>query len=134
MLDIDDFKKINDKYGHQTGDRVILAVISKCRQSIRGEDFLARYGGEEFAIILPGASLKNAAKKADHICKSIAATRYCLDDVPGIPILSITISIDVSCLQRADTVAAVTRRADKALYAAKYAGKNRVFSETSVTE
>jgi len=78
--------------------------------------------------------LKNAAKKADYICKSIAATRYCLDDVPGSPILSITISIGVSCLQRADTVAAVTRRADKALYAAKYAGKNWFFSETSVTD
>jgi len=134
MLDIDDFKKINDNYGHQTGDRVILAVISKCRQSIRGEDFLARYGGEEFAIILPGASLKNALKKANFICKSIAATRYCLDDVPGSPILSITISIGVSYLQRADTVAAVTRRADKALYAAKFAGKNCVFAETAVAD
>jgi diguanylate cyclase len=132
MLDIDDFKKINDNYGHQTGDRVILAVINKCRQSIRGEDFLARYGGEEFAIILPGASLKNAVKKAHHICKSIAATRYCLDEVPGSPTLSVTISIGVSSLQRADTVAAVTQRADKALYAAKYAGKNCVFSEKEV--
>ncbi|CAB1059673.1 hypothetical protein D1BOALGB6SA_4435 [Olavius sp. associated proteobacterium Delta 1] len=132
MMDIDDFKKINDKYGHQTGDRVILAVISKCRQSIRGEDFLARYGGEEFAIILPGASLKNAVNKANYICNSIAATRYCLEDVPGSPTLSVTISIGVSCHQRADTVAAVTHRADKALYAAKYAGKNCVFSEKAV--
>jgi len=131
-MDIDDFKKINDKYGHQTGDRVILAVISKCRQSIRGEDFLARYGGEEFAIILPGASLKNAVNKANYICNSIAATRYCLEDVPGSPTLSVTISIGVSCHQRADTVAAVTHRADKALYAAKYAGKNCVFSEKAV--
>ena len=129
MLDIDDFKKINDSYGHQTGDRVILAVINKCHQSIRGDDFLARYGGEEFAVILPGASLINAVNKANHICNSIAATRYCLDDVPGNPTLSVTISIGVSCLQRADTVAAVTQRADQALYAAKYAGKNCVFSE-----
>jgi diguanylate cyclase len=134
MLDIDDFKKINDNYGHQTGDRVILAVISKCRQSIRGEDFLARYGGEEFAIILPGASLRNAVKKANHICKSIAATRYCLDDVPDSPMLSVTISIGVSCLQREDTVATVTHRADKALYAAKHSGKNCVFSEKEVEE
>jgi diguanylate cyclase len=132
MLDIDDFKKINDHYGHQIGDRVILAVINKCRQSIRGEDFLARYGGEEFAIILPGASLKNAVKKANHICKMIAATRYCLDDVAGNPTLSVTISIGVSHLQKADTAAAVTQRADSALYAAKYAGKNCVFSEKAV--
>ena len=129
MLDIDDFKKINDNNGHQIGDRVILAVISKCRQAIRGEDFLARYGGEEFAIILPGASLKNAVKRANYICKTIAATRYCLDDVAGHPTLSVTISIGVSHIQKADTAAALTQRADNALYAAKNAGKNCVFSE-----
>jgi diguanylate cyclase len=132
MLDIDDFKKINDTYGHQTGDRVILAVINKCRQSIRGEDFLARYGGEEFAIILPGASLKNAVKKANHICQSIATTRYCLDDIPESPTLSVTVSIGVSSLQKSDTFDGITQRADKALYAAKRAGKNRVLSEKEV--
>ena len=129
MLDIDDFKHINDTYGHQTGDRVILAVINKCNQSIRGEDFLARYGGEEFAIILPGASLKNAVKKANHICKSIAGTNYRLDDVAGSQTLSVTISIGVSSLQPNDSVATVTQRADQALYAAKHAGKNCVYSE-----
>ena len=129
MLDIDDFKNVNDVYGHQTGDRVILAIIGKCRQSIRGADFLARYGGEEFVIILPGASLKNAIKRAEHICKSIASTRYYLDDVAGSPTLSVTVSIGVSSLQKADTVATVTHRADKALYAAKHNGKNCVFSE-----
>jgi len=129
MLDIDNFKKVNDDYGHRTGDRVILAIIGKCRQSIRGEDFLARYGGEEFVIILPGASLKNASKRAEHICKSIASTRYYLDDAAGSATLSVTVSIGVSCLQKGDTVATVTGRADKALYAAKRNGKNCVFSE-----
>ena len=129
MLDIDDFKMINDTYGHQIGDRVILAIVNKCRHSIRGEDFLARYGGEEFVIILPGASLKNAVKKANQICKSIAATRYSLDEIHGSPTLSITVSIGVSSHQNADTTATVTQRADQALYAAKRAGKNRVFSE-----
>jgi diguanylate cyclase len=129
MLDIDDFKKVNDLYGHQTGDRVILAITNKCRQSIRGEDFLARYGGEEFVIILPGASLENAIKKAEAICKSIASTRYYLDDVAGNPTLSVTVSIGVSSFQRADTTATVTQRADKALYAAKHRGKNCVLSE-----
>lgn len=129
MLDIDNFKKVNDDYGHRTGDRVILAIIGKCRQSIRGEDFFARYGGEEFVIILPGASLKNASKRAEHICKSIASTRYYLDDAAGSPTLSVTVSIGVSSLQKGDTVATVTGRADKALYAAKRNGKNCVFSE-----
>ena len=133
MLDIDDFKKVNDVYGHQTGDRVILAITNKCRQSIRGEDFLARYGGEEFVIILPGASLKNAIKKAETICRSIASTRYYLDDVAGNPTLSVTVSIGVSCLQKGDTTATVTQRADKALYTAKHKGKNCVLSENNLT-
>ncbi len=81
----------------------------KCRQSIRGEDFLARYGGEEFVIILPGASLKNAIKRAEAICKSIASTRYYLDDVAGNPTLSVTVSIGVSSYQKADTTATVTQ-------------------------
>ena len=132
MLDIDDFKKINDDYGHQTGDRVILAIINKCGQSIREEDFFARYGGEEFVIILPGATLRNAIKRAQHICKSIASTRYYLDDVPGSPTLSVTVSIGISSLQKEDTMTSVTQRADKALYAAKHNGKNCVFSEKSV--
>jgi diguanylate cyclase len=133
MLDIDDFKKVNDVYGHQTGDRVILAITNKCRQSIRGEDFLARYGGEEFVIILPGASLKNAIKRAEVICKSVASTRYYLDDVAGNPTLSVTVSIGVSSLQKADTTATITQRADRALYAAKHKGKNCVLSEKTVT-
>jgi diguanylate cyclase len=132
MLDIDDFKKVNDAYGHHTGDRVILAIIGKCRQSIRGEDFLARYGGEEFVIILPDAALKNAVKRAEHICNSIASTRYYLDDGADSPTLSVTVSIGVSSFQKADTVATVTQRADKALYAAKHGGKNCVFSEKNL--
>jgi len=129
MLDIDDFKKVNDVYGHPTGDRVILAIINKCRKSIRGEDFFARYGGEEFVIVLPGASLRNGIKRAEHICKSIASTHYYLDDVAGNPTLSVTVSIGVSSLQKGDTAVSVTQRADKALYAAKHNGKNCVFSE-----
>ena len=129
MLDIDDFKKVNDVYGHHTGDRLILAVINKCRQSIRGEDFFARYGGDEFVIILPGASLKNALKRAQHIRQSIASARYYLDEIAGNPILSVTVSIGVCSIEKADTVSTVTQRADRALYAAKQNGKNCIFSE-----
>ena len=132
MMDIDNFKKINDTHGHQTGDRIILATVNKCRQAIRGDDFFARYGGEEFAIILPGASLRNAVKKANHICKSVASTRYRLDDDQDGQALQVTISIGVSCHQKADTTTSVVQRADQALYAAKHAGKNCVYSEKDV--
>jgi len=67
------------------------------------------------------------------ICKSIASTRYYLDDVTGNPTLSVTVSIGVSSLQKADTAASVTQRADKALYAAKHKGKNCVVSEKNVS-
>ncbi|MBI5581084.1 MAG: diguanylate cyclase [Deltaproteobacteria bacterium] len=132
LIDIDDFKRINDSYGHPVGDSVLTAVANKCRQSIRGEDFLARYGGEEFAIILPGASLRNAVKKGRHICQTIAATRYLLEGVDSGDPLGLTVSIGVSVCGKADTAAAMVNRADKALYAAKGSGKNRTCSEKDV--
>ena len=131
LMDIDNFKQINDNYGHQVGDRVLAAVAKKCGKYIREEDFLARYGGEEFVIVLPGASLKNAVKKARQFCRQIAATRYSLEGFPQDQFLSLTVSIGISAYRKADTVATVTERADKALYAAKQAGKNRAVSEKS---
>ena len=129
MIDIDNFKNINDTHGHQIGDRIIIAIVQKCRNSIRAEDFFARYGGEEFAIVLPGASLRNAVKKAKHICNSVASARYLLDDEPNSQTLHATVSIGVSCHQKGDTTTTVIKRADRALYAAKHLGKNCVFSQ-----
>ena len=125
LLDIDDFKRINDTYGHPIGDRVILALADVCRQMIRRDDFLARYGGEEFMVILPGASRRNAAKKARQLCQIIARTRYALsDDDPSR--LSITVSIGVAAFGRGDNAESLIARVDKALYQAKTEGKNRV--------
>ncbi|MCP3954670.1 MAG: diguanylate cyclase, partial [Desulfobacterales bacterium] len=132
MIDIDDFKVINDNYGHPLGDRVLVSMVAKCRDFVRAEDFPARYGGEEFAIILPGASLKNAVKKAKHICKAIAATSYRVEGEGKEIELSITVSIGVSAFCAGDAEARVIERADKALYAAKHAGKNRVVSEKEI--
>jgi diguanylate cyclase len=129
MLDIDNFRSINDNYGHSIGDRVIMATTNKCTQSIRGDDYFARYGGEEFAIILPGASLKNATKKVKVICEAVVSASYFLDDLPGNPTLSVTVSIGVSTYHKADKVFSVIKRADSALYNAKRNGKNCVSSE-----
>jgi diguanylate cyclase len=107
------------------GDRVILALANACRQMIRRDDFLARYGGEEFVILLPGASRRNAAKKARQICTSVAQTHYTLAAEKDEPTLSITVSIGVSDYRRGDNVESLLQRADKALYDAKAAGKNR---------
>jgi diguanylate cyclase len=126
MLDLDDFKKINDTYGHLIGDRVLVAFCQKCRKSIRGDDVLARYGGEEFAIILPGASLKNAVKKGRQICDAISEARYATNNQDGEDYLSVTVSIGVSAIKTDDTVETIISRADKALYKAKRSGKNCV--------
>ncbi|MFQ5588793.1 MAG: diguanylate cyclase [Nitrospiria bacterium] len=132
MLDIDNFKMINDSYGHQVGDRVLMALARKCKRLIRESDFIARYGGEEFMIILPGASLKNAVKKGQMLRQKIAHTEYAADSASGSHPLSFTVSIGVSERRRGDSVNALVGRADKALYKAKQTGKNRVISEKEI--
>ncbi len=129
ILDIDDFKAINDTYGHQTGDRIILAMVMKCKEFIRQEDFIARYGGDEFIIILQGASLRNAIKRAKQISKSIAGSQYRVDDLKKGLTLGFTVSIGVSAFRKGDTISSLIKRADDALYASKQKGKNGVVSE-----
>jgi diguanylate cyclase len=132
ILDIDDFKKINDTHGHPVGDRVLVTLVHKCREFIREEDFFARYGGEEFALILPGARLKHAVRKGRLICKAIAAARYAADTDNPRAALRVTVSIGVSSFSQGDDAESLTRRADRALYQAKHNGKNRVVSEKAV--
>lgn len=128
MLDLDNFKTINDKFGHLIGDRVLVAFAQKCRSAIRSDDFLARYGGEEFAIVLPGANLGNALKKARQICQNVASARYATDNAQADEYLSITVSIGVCAAKKGDSVEKMLARADKALYEAKRAGKNRAIA------
>ena len=129
MMDLDDFKELNDTYGHTVGDRMLLAFAQKCRAAVRNDDFLARYGGEEFTLILPGASLRNATKKAKQLCRSVAAAKYAADDSSKADVVSITVSIGVSTYQSGDTAKHLVDRADQCLYKAKAAGKNRVVAE-----
>lgn len=124
LLDLDDFKSINDTYGHLVGDRVLVAFCQKSRKTIRGDDILARYGGEEFAILLPGANLKNALKKARQICDTIASVRYATDTTENDDYLSVTVSIGVTGFKKDDSPETLIGRADKGLYKAKKAGKN----------
>jgi diguanylate cyclase len=126
MLDLDDFKSINDTHGHLIGDRVLVAFAQKCRGSIRGDDIIARYGGEEFTILLAGANLRNALNKARQICGMIASTRYATcDGNREEDFLSVTVSIGVCVYKKGDTSESLISRADKALYKAKRSGKNR---------
>jgi diguanylate cyclase len=132
LLDIDNFKQVNDQYGHPVGDRVLMALVQRCRTLIRQDDLLARYGGEEFVVVLHGASLRQGLKKARTICKEVAGVRYAIDAQHPHETIAFTVSIGVSVLQHGDTVEDVIKRADQALYVAKRQGKNRAVSEAQV--
>lgn len=126
MLDIDDFKRLNDDHGHLAGDRVLREIASVVRTEIRGIDTAARYGGEEVALILPGAELVAALAHVERVRHAIAERRVPAGD--GGPLLSITASVGIAAFPDSGVTCAedLLRRADRALYRAKRAGKNRV--------
>jgi diguanylate cyclase (GGDEF)-like protein len=132
MLDIDDFKSVNDTYGHQQGDQVLAAVARVLRDLSRDIDTPARYGGEEMAVVLPGADSPGAAQLAERMREAIEQLR--VPRVDGAGHLTITASfgvasIPVSAVDKDSVIAA----ADAALYRAKRAGKNRVERADAVT-
>ena len=131
-MDIDDFKQVNDLYGHQTGDEALTTVAQRCKRLTRRKDFSARYGGEEFVFILLGASLKNAVKKASQICSDISSTDHLMETLQDNKKLKLTISIKVAAFNKKDTPETIISRANKALYAAKALGKNRAVSESCI--
>lgn len=127
LADIDNFKEINDGFGHQTGDNVIRAVASAITGSVRELDFAARYGGEEYAVILPGSSLADAARTAERIRRAIAQL-----EVPGTAgeIATVTASFGVAEFPTYSNADALVAAADAALYQAKRSGKDQVAAAT----
>jgi diguanylate cyclase (GGDEF)-like protein len=125
ILDLDDFKKINDTHGHAVGDRVLQDAAQTMRAAMRGVDIASRYGGEEFAFILPRTGIVDAHAVAERVRSDLAELRVA---VGGSQVLRITVSIGVACFPEsgADDADDLLRRADIALYRAKAAGKNRV--------
>lgn len=132
MCDLDNFKQINDTYGHIVGDRVLKCFVQECKTMFRSDDFVARYGGEEFAILLPGINLRKALKRALSFCKLLAGKQFLIDPLRPDERISFTVSIGVSELRKKDSCDAFIDRADKALYKAKRTGKSRAVSEKEV--
>ena len=128
MLDLDDFKRINDQHGHPVGDRVLLGLVEICRGVIRSEDFFARLGGDEFAIVFPGASARIAARKGRDICQTVNSRVFTVEETDEQPslALSLSVSIGVTESKAGDQFVEPVKRADDALYAAKHEGKNDV--------
>ncbi len=135
FMDVDHFKKFNDTYGHQTGDRVLVEVAGAMMDSTEEPGLVARYGGEEFSIILPGLDRVTAARKAEEIRQLISRTPVKSDDGK---VLNVTASIGVAThdgtfFSSADQF---IRAADQGVYAAKHAGRNavRVFAPRPKTK
>jgi diguanylate cyclase (GGDEF)-like protein len=123
LIDIDDFKVVNDSYGHLAGDVVLRDVAEILRRSVRVFDVCARFGGEEFVIIMPGSTAESAMRIAERIRERIETYR------PSDRLLSamrITVSIGLAVSDLGTTVGQLLTQADGALYSAKHAGKNRV--------
>jgi diguanylate cyclase (GGDEF)-like protein len=119
LLDIDHFKAVNDRFGHEAGDHVLTELVTLLRERSRKADLLFRMGGEEFLLLLNDTGPEAAANVAEALREGIARAH--------LPVATqITVSIGVSGLELSDTVDSWVKRADVALYAAKDAGRNRV--------
>ena len=122
LLDIDNFKKLNDSLGHSAGDAALIHLVTVIRDTLRPQDTLARFGGEEFIILLPDTPLDDAKKALVRLQRELTK-RFFLNENEKI---LITFSAGLTDLRPNDTQASITKRADEAMYAAKQAGKNRV--------
>ena len=125
MIDIDHCKEFNDRYGHQTGDRVLQLVAGIIDASIRDTDVAARYGGEELAVILPGTRLRDAASLAERMCAELR-TRRLVEPTSHEELARITLSIGVAAFEPENPLERLVTRADQVLYGAKEGGRDRV--------
>ena len=126
IFDIDDFKKLNDHFGHAAGDSVLIELVERVSSVVRDVDTLCRWGGEEFTILMPQTGQEGALKMAER-CRSIVANNA-FDEVG-----QVTISLGVTCYMPLDNERKLFKRADDALYEAKSQGKNCVVWNNSIT-
>jgi diguanylate cyclase (GGDEF)-like protein len=129
VIDIDNFKRVNDEHGHLSGDEILKQLTQVCAKQVREIDTLARIGGEEFALLLPQTGPAEAEDLVERMRASVAATRAKIGD----GWLDMTVSIGLTSAGRdALDVNGILRRADEALYAAKRQGKNRLVARAAV--
>lgn len=131
LIDVDNFKDVNDQYGHLAGDSVLCALAQACTAEARALDTFARFGGEEFALLMPQTGVDDALHALERLRQRIAHLRVETTDDAAEPCIAVTVSIGLACsggttLTPPALVDASLRRADEALYRAKREGKNRV--------
>lgn len=129
LIDIDHFKNFNDTYGHDAGDHVLTVVAERLAGNLRPTDLVARFGGEEFVVIFPDASLAVAKEVAERLRVAVEETMMKMPNGTALP--GVTISMGVAQLEDDQTVPNLLKVADSAMYRAKDAGRNRVYTGTS---
>ncbi len=122
VWDVDNFKSINDTYGHKAGDKVLTTIANLLHTQIRETDFLARYGGEEFIMLTSGAELNAARELAEKLRNAVETCGFHFRGEA----VTITISCGISAFRDGDSAESVFERADKAMYRAKQAGRNQI--------
>lgn len=122
MVDLDDFKQVNDHWGHQYGDSVLVSLAGHLKAAVPPEGILARWGGEEFIVLLPGYDLERASETAEKLRQHLAKQRYAHG-------AGITACFGVAVAEDGESSESLLRRADELLYLAKAAGKDRVASD-----
>lgn len=123
LIDIDHFKNFNDEHGHLSGDTVLRSVSQVLSKTLREMDIVCRYGGDEFAVICPGAKLYEAAVAAERVRQAVAGETVSLRH----RFAQVTVSLGVAGVVNDEIAESLIQRADEALYAAKHAGRDRVY-------
>ena len=123
LADLDDFKRVNDLYGHQVGDDVLRRFADLMRESVREFDLAVRYGGEEFAVLVPETDPEGGAHLAERLAEALRGTRFTSRIGES---FSVTASFGVAAFPEAGSAEQLMLAADRALYRAKKEGKNRV--------
>jgi diguanylate cyclase (GGDEF)-like protein len=127
MIDIDFFKKVNDTYGHASGDAVLRGVASIIKSALRESDIPSRYGGEEFAVLLPYTHIEEAQIVGERLRKAVETSPIPINDENSdVKTIKVTISMGLAEFNSQETGEELFERADKALYEAKESGRNRV--------
>jgi diguanylate cyclase len=128
LMDVDHFKKLNDRHGHLAGDQVLAAIGRALRSAVRREDSVARFGGEEFAVLLPSTSLEQAAPVAQKVREAVARVVVSRNNQD----IAVTVSGGLAEIETNERVESLIQRADSALYAAKGNGRNCTFAHNGI--
>jgi len=130
MVDIDHFKRINDRMGHDAGDSVLASLAGVLTEAVRMPDKVGRYGGEEFLIVLPHTTLAAARQIAARMCKTVSERKFRHKE----ELIEVTVSLGLTQFRKGEDLAQLLARADKALYEAKRGGRNRVVVSKPIVE